>query len=136
MNKQSQPVGATSRHRQIKRRALVGALFIARSALVTAASALRLLTRIPIEQRLRLQRKPVSDNTMISITRDELASSAARHSVSDFSPDGLRRQSKTIARRQPRSLDRNGAIALQAYDNHLDFGCLPAGVTISVRASR
>jgi hypothetical protein len=47
---------------------LAGALFIARSALVTAASALRLLTRILIEQRLRLRRKPVSDNTMISIS--------------------------------------------------------------------
>jgi hypothetical protein len=27
-----------------------------------------------------------------------------------------------MARRQPRSLDRNGAITLQAYDDHLDFG--------------
>jgi hypothetical protein len=55
--------------RQIKpRRIGRGHLFIARSALVTAASALRLLTRILIEQRLRLRRKPVSDNTMISIS--------------------------------------------------------------------
>jgi hypothetical protein len=30
-----------------------------------------------------------------------------------------------MARRQPRSLDRNGTITFQAYDDHLDFGCLP-----------
>ena len=30
-----------------------------------------------------------------------------------------------MARRQPRSLDRNGAITLQANDDHLDCGCLP-----------
>jgi hypothetical protein len=35
------------------------------------------------------------------------------------------RASKTMARRQPRSLDRNGAITLQAYDDHLHCGCLP-----------
>jgi hypothetical protein len=45
-----------------------GCLFIARFALVTAASALRLLTRILNEQRLRLRRKIIIDNTMISIS--------------------------------------------------------------------
>jgi hypothetical protein len=40
-----------------------------------------------------------------------------------------------MALRQPRSLDRNGAITLQAYDDHLDCGCLPFNEVI-VSSSR
>jgi hypothetical protein len=48
-----------------------------------------------------------------------------------FQPYGLReRHSRTL--RRPRPLDHSGAITLQPYDGHLDFGCLPSDNVIVV----